>query len=256
LLVAPPPMWLTVHWLVTCLPDRLATARDVLLRKHPTELTIDLLETTLGKIESSLLSVASATDAVPPRLFAGCADPQLPTFTATRTSATLSVVEDTAAVSAADWQKRGKSGKKGRKGGGGGGGGGDGAGSGGGGGGGGGVPGGGSLGGGARQTGPPTGGVQTSGGVGPQQQQPQQHQQGQQQFQPWGPPLQWGSQQHWAPPPHHGTQLYHPPVPCGPLWCPARPPHPLIHSKLGRCWIPPGQGDHRYLCGGWANCSL
>ncbi|CAI7905477.1 unnamed protein product, partial [Closterium sp. NIES-54] len=108
LLVAPPPMWLTVHWLVTRFPGHLATARDVLLHKHPTELTIDLLETTLGKIE---------------------------------------IVEDTAAVSAADRQKRGKSGNKGGKGGGGGGGGGGGAGSGGGGGGGGGAPGGGSLGG-------------------------------------------------------------------------------------------------------------
>ncbi|CAI7732595.1 unnamed protein product [Closterium sp. NIES-54] len=201
---------------LTRLPDRLATARDVLLQKHPTELTIDLLETTLGKIESNLLSVASANDAVCPRLFEGCAAPQLPTFTTTHASTTVLVVEDTAAVSAADWQKRGKSGKKGGKGGGGGGGGGGGAGSGGGGGGGGGAPGGGSLGGGVGQTGPPTNGVQTGGGVGPQQQQPQQqqpqqrqqHQQGQQQqqapqqFQPWGPPLQWGPQQQWAPSPH------------------------------------------------------
>ncbi|CAI7931554.1 unnamed protein product [Closterium sp. NIES-54] len=227
LLVAPPPMWLTVHWLVTRLPDCLTTARDVLLQKHPTELTIDLLETALGKIESNLLSVASATNAVPPPSFCG---------------------------------KRGKSGKKGGKGGGGGGGGGGRAGSGGGGGGGGGAPGGGSLGGGAGQTGPPTGGVQNGGRVGPQQQhQPQQGQQQQQapqQLQPWGPPLQWGPQQHWGPPPHRGTQLYHPPVACGPLWCLARPPHPLVHSELGGCWIPLGQGDYRYLCGGWADCSL
>ncbi|CAI7856485.1 unnamed protein product [Closterium sp. NIES-54] len=157
---------------LTRFPDRLATACDVLLHKHPTELTIDLLETALGKIESNLVSVASTTDAVSSDLFAGCAAPQLPTFTATRASAAVLVVEDTAAVSAADWQKRGKSGKKGRKGGGGGGGGGGGAGSGGGGGGGGGAPGGGSLGGGAGQTRLPTGGVQTNGGVGPQQQQP------------------------------------------------------------------------------------
>ncbi|CAI7807952.1 unnamed protein product [Closterium sp. NIES-53] len=100
---------------------------------------------------------------------------QLPTFTATRAFADVSVLEDIAAVSAADWQKRGKSGKKGGKGGGGGGSGGGGAGSGGGGGGGG-ASGGGSLGGGAGQTSPVTGGVQTGGGVGPQQQQPQQHQ--------------------------------------------------------------------------------
>ncbi|CAI7871167.1 unnamed protein product [Closterium sp. NIES-53] len=171
----PPPMWLTVHWLVIRLPNRLAMARDMLLQKHPTELTIDILETALGKIESNLLSVASATDAVSPRLFAGCAAPQLPTFTATCASAAVSVSEDTAAVSAAHGQKRGKSGKKGGKGGGGGRGGGGGAGSdGGGGGGGGGAPGGGSLGGGAGQTGSPTGGVLTGGGVGPPQQQPQQ----------------------------------------------------------------------------------
>ncbi|CAI7780281.1 unnamed protein product [Closterium sp. NIES-53] len=149
-LLSPPPMWLTVHWLVTGLLDRLATARVVLLQKHPTELTMDLLETALGKIESNLLSVASTTDVVPPHLFAGCAAPQLPTFTTTRASATVLVVEDTAAVSAADWQKRGKSGKKGGKGGGGGGGGGGGAGSGGGGGGGGDALGGGILGGGVR----------------------------------------------------------------------------------------------------------
>ncbi|CAI7912308.1 unnamed protein product [Closterium sp. NIES-54] len=110
------------------------------------------------------------------RYLTRCAAPQLPTFTATRASATVSVLEDTAAVSAADWQKRAKSGKKGGKGGGGGGGGGGGAGSGGGGGGGGGAPGGGSLGGGAGQTGPPISGVQIGGGVGPQHQQPQQHQ--------------------------------------------------------------------------------
>ncbi|CAI7901732.1 unnamed protein product [Closterium sp. NIES-54] len=71
LLVAPPPIWLTVHWIVTRLPDRLSTARDALLQQHPNELTIDLLKTTLGKIESNLLSVASATDTVAPRLFEG-----------------------------------------------------------------------------------------------------------------------------------------------------------------------------------------
>ncbi|CAI7784553.1 unnamed protein product [Closterium sp. NIES-54] len=67
LLVAPPPIWLTVHWVVTRLPDRLSTVRDTLLQQHPNELTIDLLETTLGKIESNLLSVASAIDTVAPR---------------------------------------------------------------------------------------------------------------------------------------------------------------------------------------------
>ncbi|CAI7777441.1 unnamed protein product [Closterium sp. NIES-54] len=107
-------------------------------------------------------------------LFATVSD-LLPPFTATRASAAVLVFEDTVAVSAADWQKRGKGGKKGKKGGGGGGGGGGAAGSGGGGGGEG-APRGGSLGRGAGQTGPPTGSIPTGGGVGPLQQQPQQHQ--------------------------------------------------------------------------------
>ncbi|CAI7798634.1 unnamed protein product [Closterium sp. NIES-54] len=146
LLVAPPPIWPTVHWVVTRLPDRLSTARDALLQQHPCELTIDLIETTLRKIESNLLSVASATDAVAPRLFEGCTVPQLPTFTTSRASTA--------------------GGKKGGKGGGGGGEGGSGGGGtgGGSGGGGGGAPGGGSLGGGA---GPPAGVGSTSGGAGP-----------------------------------------------------------------------------------------
>ncbi|CAI7735160.1 unnamed protein product [Closterium sp. NIES-54] len=175
LLVAPPPIWLTVHWVVTHLHDCLSIARDALLQQHPSELTIYLLETALGKIESNLLSVASATDAVAPHLFEGCAIPQLPTFTATHASAAVSVSEDTAAVSAADKQKRGKGGKKGGKGGGrsGGGGGGGGGAGGGSGGGGGGAPGGGGFGGG---TDPIAGGGLTSGGAGPQQQQPQQQQ--------------------------------------------------------------------------------
>ncbi|CAI7869732.1 unnamed protein product, partial [Closterium sp. NIES-54] len=71
LLVAPPPIWLSVHRVVTRLPNRLSTACDALLQQHPSELTIDLLETTLGKIESNLLFVASATDAVAPCLFEG-----------------------------------------------------------------------------------------------------------------------------------------------------------------------------------------
>ncbi|CAI7829641.1 unnamed protein product [Closterium sp. NIES-54] len=126
--------------------------------------------TTLRKIESNLLYVASATDVVAPRLFEGCAVPQLPTFIATRASAAVSVIEDIAVVSVDDKQKRGKGGKQGgKRGGSGGGGGGGGGGPGGGNGGsGGGAPGGGSSGGGADPpTGggadPPTGGGSTSG---------------------------------------------------------------------------------------------
>ncbi|CAI5955980.1 unnamed protein product [Closterium sp. NIES-65] len=172
--LAPPPLWLTLYWLVTRLPDRLSSTRDVLLLKHPTELTIDLLESTLTKIESNLHAIAAATAVAPPRLFD--------------------------AVSVASWQKQGKGGRRGGKGGSGGGGGGGGnAGPGGGGGGGvaGGAGGGGgasasSGGGNARGTG--LAGT-TTGGVWPvawytaqqrQQSQQQQPQQGQQQQGPGG----------------------------------------------------------------------
>ncbi|CAI7925067.1 unnamed protein product [Closterium sp. NIES-53] len=67
------PMWLTLQWFVI----RLSSARDVLLQKHPSELAIERLKSTLTKIESNLLSVASATAAVVPRLFEMCAVPQL-----------------------------------------------------------------------------------------------------------------------------------------------------------------------------------
>ncbi|CAI7889381.1 unnamed protein product, partial [Closterium sp. NIES-54] len=172
--------------------------------------TVSDLVTHLHSLQTNFRAACTDTQLLvpPPPNVAHCA--MLPTFTATCASAAVSVSDDTAAVSAADGQKRGKSGKKGGKGGGGGSGGGGGAGSGGGdGGSGGGAPEGGSLGGGAGQRGPPTGGVPTGRGVGPPQQQPQQQhpqrrqqqQQAPQQFQPWGPPLQWGPQQHWGPPP-------------------------------------------------------
>ncbi|CAI7860647.1 unnamed protein product [Closterium sp. NIES-54] len=57
------------------------------------ELTIELLESAL--IESNLLSIASATVAVVPRLFEGCALPQLPTFIASLASAESSTFEET-----------------------------------------------------------------------------------------------------------------------------------------------------------------
>ncbi|CAI7890369.1 unnamed protein product, partial [Closterium sp. NIES-53] len=45
--LVPASMKLTLHWLVTRLPDRLCSARDALLRKHHAELTIDLLKSNL-----------------------------------------------------------------------------------------------------------------------------------------------------------------------------------------------------------------
>ncbi|CAI7885545.1 unnamed protein product [Closterium sp. NIES-53] len=69
LAVLPPPMAITIHFITTSLPDRLASVRDALLLKHPNELTIEVLESALKDVESNLRSVASASGVVPPPLF-------------------------------------------------------------------------------------------------------------------------------------------------------------------------------------------
>ncbi|CAI7930167.1 unnamed protein product [Closterium sp. NIES-54] len=81
LALLPPPMAITIYFIAISLPDRLASVCDALLLKHPSELTIEVLESALKDVESNLRSVDSASDVVPPPLFHGCAVPQLPTFT-------------------------------------------------------------------------------------------------------------------------------------------------------------------------------
>ncbi|CAI7871022.1 unnamed protein product [Closterium sp. NIES-53] len=87
LALLPPPMGITIYFIAISLPHRLASVRDALLLKHPSELTIEVLESALKDVESNLRSVASASGVVPPPLFHGCTVPQLPTFTASLATA-------------------------------------------------------------------------------------------------------------------------------------------------------------------------
>ncbi|CAI5966008.1 unnamed protein product [Closterium sp. NIES-65] len=119
LALLPPPMVITIYFIATSLPDRLASVHDTLLLKHPSELTIEVLESALKDIESNLCSVASASGAVPPPLFHGCTVPQLPTFTASLATATTDVTK--AAVTTSS-RSRGRGGRRGGQGAGGGGG--------------------------------------------------------------------------------------------------------------------------------------
>ncbi|CAI7774988.1 unnamed protein product [Closterium sp. NIES-54] len=119
LALLPPPMAITVYFIATSLPDRLASVRDALLLKHPSELTIEVLESALKDIESNLRSVAAASGTVSPPLFHGCTVPQLPTFTASLATATT---DATAAAVTTTSRSCGRGGKKGGSGGGGGGG--------------------------------------------------------------------------------------------------------------------------------------
>ncbi|CAI7836918.1 unnamed protein product, partial [Closterium sp. NIES-53] len=61
LTLLPPPMAITVYFIATSLPDRLASVRDALLLKHPSVLTIEVLESALKDVESNLRSVAAAS---------------------------------------------------------------------------------------------------------------------------------------------------------------------------------------------------
>ncbi|CAI7749595.1 unnamed protein product [Closterium sp. NIES-53] len=117
LAMLPPPMAITIYFIATSLPDRLASVHDALLLKHPSELTIEVLESALKDVESNLHLVASASGVVPPPLFHGCAVPQLPTFTASLATAANDVTA--AAVMTSSWS-RGRSGRRGGQGAGGG----------------------------------------------------------------------------------------------------------------------------------------
>ncbi|CAI7843348.1 unnamed protein product [Closterium sp. NIES-54] len=106
-------MVITIYFITTSLPDRLALVRDALLLKQPSELTIGVLESSLKDVERNLRSVASASGAVPPPPFHGCTVPQLPTFTASLAT----VATDVTAAAVTNYARpRARSGRRGGQG--------------------------------------------------------------------------------------------------------------------------------------------
>ncbi|CAI7733627.1 unnamed protein product [Closterium sp. NIES-53] len=157
-----PPIFITLYFIVTRLPNSLRSVKDHFLSLHPTSLTVDLLEQHLLAAETSAVAVGAATGTPRPPFFEGCSPSPLAPSYASTAAAVVCVAEDVGAASAM--------GKGGRGGGGGSGGGGGGSRSGGGGssGGGGGNGGGGSggSGGGGGGVGGGGGGSSRSGGSG------------------------------------------------------------------------------------------
>ncbi|CAI7908069.1 unnamed protein product, partial [Closterium sp. NIES-54] len=138
-----PPMYITLYYLVTRLPDSLSSVRDHFLSLCPTELTVDLLEECLAAAEKSILAVGASRGDRRTPFFEGCSPVPLLPSAASAAAVDLVGTEEVGAASAPSGRRHTGKGK-GSKGGGGGGGG-----SGGGGGGsGGGGPGGGGVGGG------------------------------------------------------------------------------------------------------------
>ncbi|CAI7901773.1 unnamed protein product [Closterium sp. NIES-54] len=172
----PPPIYLTLYYVVTRLPDSLRVVRDHFLSVCPTTLTVDLLEERLLAAEQSIVAVGASRGDPRTPIFEGCSPSPLLPSVASAAAADLGAFESVGATSAPSGSRRtGRSkGGRGARGGGGGGGGGSGGsgggeGGGGGGGGGGGVgssSGGGGGGGGGGGSGSGTGGGGGGGGGG------------------------------------------------------------------------------------------
>ncbi|CAI7805722.1 unnamed protein product [Closterium sp. NIES-54] len=124
-----PPMFITLYFIVTRLPDSLRSVRDHFLTLDPTSLTVDLLEQHLLAAETSAVAVGAARGTLRSPFFVGCfPSPLSPSF-ASAAAADISVHEDVGAASTSAMRRNSK-GKGGRGSGGGSGGGGGGSGSG------------------------------------------------------------------------------------------------------------------------------
>ncbi|CAI7774258.1 unnamed protein product [Closterium sp. NIES-54] len=123
-----PPMFITLYFIVTRLPDSLRSVRDHFLSLEPTSLTVDLLEQHLLAAKTSAVAVGAARGTPRPPFFEGCSPSPLAPSYASAAAADISVAEDFRAASASAKRRSGK-GKGGKGGGGGSGGGGGGSGS-------------------------------------------------------------------------------------------------------------------------------
>ncbi|CAI7802977.1 unnamed protein product [Closterium sp. NIES-53] len=150
----PPPMYITLYFIVTRLRDSLHAVRDHFLALDPTDLTVDLLDKHLIAAKTSVVAVGAARGTPRTPFFEGCSPSPLAPSYASAAAVDILGAEDVGAASAFSGKRRSNKGKGGKSGGGGSGGGG-GVGSGGGGGGG---------GGGSSGSGGGSGGLSGSGG--------------------------------------------------------------------------------------------
>ncbi|CAI7766284.1 unnamed protein product [Closterium sp. NIES-54] len=121
-----PPMFITLYFIITRLPDSLRSVRDHFLSLDPTSLTADLLEQHLLAAETSEAAVGAARGSPRPPFFEGCSPSPLAPSYASAAAADVSVPEDVGAASASA-KRRSSKGKGGKGNGGGSGGGGGGS---------------------------------------------------------------------------------------------------------------------------------
>ncbi|CAI7897299.1 unnamed protein product [Closterium sp. NIES-54] len=95
----PPPMYITLYFIVTRLPDSLRSVRDHFLSLDPTSLTVDLLEKHLLAAETSAVAVGAAYGTQRQPFFEGCSSSPLAPSYASAAAADVSVPEDVGAAS-------------------------------------------------------------------------------------------------------------------------------------------------------------
>ncbi|CAI7907510.1 unnamed protein product [Closterium sp. NIES-54] len=113
-----PPMFITLYFIVTCLPDSLRSVRDDFLSLDPTSLTVDLLEQHLLATKTIAVAVGAAPGTPCPPFFEGCSPSPLAPSYASAVAADIPGAEDVGAASASAKCRSGK-GKDSRGGGGG-----------------------------------------------------------------------------------------------------------------------------------------
>ncbi|CAI7878849.1 unnamed protein product [Closterium sp. NIES-53] len=110
-----PPMFITLYFIVTRLPDSLHSVRDHFLSLDPTSLTVDLLEQHLLTAETSAVPVGVARGTPRPPFFEGCSPSPLAPSYASAAAADVPVDEDVG-VASARVKRRSSKGKGGRDG--------------------------------------------------------------------------------------------------------------------------------------------
>ncbi|CAI7819150.1 unnamed protein product, partial [Closterium sp. NIES-54] len=83
----PPPMYITLYFIVTRLPDSLRAVRDHFLALDPTNLTVDLLKQHLLVVETSVVAIGAARGTPRTPFFEGCSpSPLAPSYASTSAS--------------------------------------------------------------------------------------------------------------------------------------------------------------------------
>ncbi|CAI7757605.1 unnamed protein product [Closterium sp. NIES-53] len=102
----PPPMYITLSYLVTRLPDSLRSVRDHFLSLCPTTLTVDLLKERLLAAEKSIVAIGASRGDPRAPFFEGCSPVPLLPSVASAAAVELVDTESVAAASALSGRHR------------------------------------------------------------------------------------------------------------------------------------------------------